>query len=107
MASPRLLSRRIRSGDRRPVSRPEEALRELQRQGAVPLEEGEWPRYFFGTAQRVQEQLAAFAGALDLDEVIAVTIVHDHAARLRSYDLLAGAADAMPSDKVPRLATAR
>ena len=34
MASPRLLSRRIRSGDRRPVPRPEDALRELQKAGA-------------------------------------------------------------------------
>jgi luciferase family oxidoreductase group 1 len=106
MASPRLLSRRIRSGDRRPVPRPEDALRELQRQGPVPMEEGEWPRYVYGTPQRVHEQLAAFASALDLDEVIAVTIVHDHEARLRSYDLLAGATDASRSD-VPRFATAR
>jgi luciferase family oxidoreductase group 1 len=106
MASPRLLMRRIRSGDRRPVPRPEDALRELQRQGPVPMEEGEWPRYVYGTPQRVQEQLAAFASALDLDEVIAVTIVHDHAARLRSYELLAGAAEASRSD-LPRLATAR
>jgi len=106
MASPRLLSRRIRSGDRRPVPRPEDALRELQRQGPVPLEEGEWPRYVYGTPQRVYEQLAAFASALHLDEVIAVTIVHDHAARLRSYDLLAAAADVSRSE-VPRLATAR
>ena len=107
MASPRLLMRRIRSGDRRPVPRPEDALRELQRQGPVPLEEGEWPRYFYGTPERVRAQLAAFAGALGLEEVIAVTIVHDHAARLRSYELLARAADTLPADEVPRLATAR
>jgi luciferase family oxidoreductase group 1 len=106
MASPRLLSRRIRSGDRRPVPSPEDALRELQRQGPVPLEEGEWPRYFYGTPERVYGQLASFAGALDLDEVIAVTIVHDHAARLRSYELLA-AADASSRVEVSRLATAR
>jgi luciferase family oxidoreductase group 1 len=107
MASPRLLMRRIRSGDRRPVPRPEEALRELQRQGPVPMEEGEWPRYFYGTPERVHAQLAAFAGALDLNEVIAVTIVHDHAARLRSYELLAGAADTLRASEVSRLATAR
>jgi luciferase family oxidoreductase group 1 len=89
MASPRLLMRRIRAGDRRPVPRPEDALRELERQGPVPMEEGEWPRYFYGTPERVHEQLVAFAGALELDELIAVTIVHDHAARLRSYELLA------------------
>jgi luciferase family oxidoreductase group 1 len=89
VASPRLLMRRIRSGDRRPVPRPEDAVRELERQGPVPLEEGEWPRYFYGTPERVHEQLVAFASALCLDELIAVTIVHDHQARLRSYELLA------------------
>jgi alkanesulfonate monooxygenase SsuD/methylene tetrahydromethanopterin reductase-like flavin-dependent oxidoreductase (luciferase family) len=107
MASPRLLMRRIRAGDRRPVPRPEDALRELQRQGSVPMEEGEWPRYFYGTPQRVHEQLALFAGALNLDEVIAVTIVHDHAARLRSYELLAHFADAAPTGDLPRLETVR
>ena len=105
MASPRLLSRRIRSGDRRPVPRPEDALRELQRQGPIPLEEGEWPRYFYGTPERVHDQLASFAGALDLDEVIAVTIVHDHAARLRSYELLAQVAAAHASS-LPHLTAA-
>jgi luciferase family oxidoreductase group 1 len=104
MASPRLLMRRIRSGDRRPVPRPEDAARELERQGPIPLEEGEWPRYFYGTPERVHEQLQAFAAALGLDEVIAVTIVHDHAARLRSYERLAEIAAAHQSD-VPRLAT--
>ena len=91
----------------RELQRPEEALRELQRQGPVPMEEGEWPRYFYGTPERVRAQLAAFAGALDLDEVIAVTIVHDHAARLRSYELLASAAEGLRSGEVPRLATVR
>jgi len=107
MASPRLLMRRIRSGDRRPVPRPEDALRELQRQEPVPMEEGEWARYFYGTAERVHAQLTAFTRALDLDEVIAVTIVHDHAARLRSYELLARATDTSPASEVPRLATVR
>ena len=89
MASPQLLARRIRSGDRRPVPRPEDALCELERQGPVPMEQSEWPRYFYGTPERVHEQLVAFASALELDELIAVTIVHDHQARLRSYELLA------------------
>lgn len=95
MASPKLLMRRIRAGDRRPVPRPEEALAELKRQGPVLLEEGEWPRYFYGTPARVHEELAAFASALGLDELIAVTIVHDHRARVHSYELLAGASGAV------------
>ena len=89
MSSAHLLQRRIRSGDRRPVPSPEAALRELATQGPIPMEEGEWPRYFYGTPERVHQQLAAFAGALDLDELIAVTIVHDQKARLHSYELLA------------------
>lgn len=98
MASPQLLMRRIRAGDRRPVPRPEEALRELERQGPVPMEQGEWPRYIYGTPARVREQLASIAEALQLDELIAVTILHDHEARLRSYELLAdaGAAESQP-----------
>jgi hypothetical protein len=55
----------------------------------------------------VHAQLTAFTRALDLDEVIAVTIVHDHAARLRSYELLARATDTSPASEVPRLATVR
>jgi alkanesulfonate monooxygenase SsuD/methylene tetrahydromethanopterin reductase-like flavin-dependent oxidoreductase (luciferase family) len=88
------------------VPRPEDAARELERQGPVPLEEGEWPRYFYGTPERVHEQLQAFAAALGLDEVIAVTIVHEHAARLRSYELLAEIAAAKEKSGVPRFATA-
>ena len=107
MASSRLLSRRIRSGDRRPVPRPEDALRELRAQGVVPMEEGEWPRYVYGTPERVHQQLAAFAGALDLDEIIAVTIVHDHQARLRSYELLAQPAVSTVSAELPHFATHR
>ena len=42
----------------------------------------------------------------NLDEVIAVTIVHDHAARLRSYELLAEIAAANEKSGVPRFATA-
>ena len=106
-ASVRLLQARIRLGDRRPVASPEDALRELKAMGPVSMEEGEWPRYFYGTPERVHAQLTAFAGALDLDEVIAVTIVHDHEARLRSYELLARATDTSPASEVPRLATVR
>ncbi len=109
MASPRLLMRRIRSGDRRPVPRPEYAARELLAQGPVPMEEGEWPRYMYGTPQQVHHQLGAFAEALGLDELIAVTIVHDHAARRRSYELLASAvaADSSAAEPLPLVSAAR
>jgi alkanesulfonate monooxygenase SsuD/methylene tetrahydromethanopterin reductase-like flavin-dependent oxidoreductase (luciferase family) len=90
-ASVRLLQRRIRLGDRRPVASPEDALRELRLLGEMPMEEGEWPRYFVGTPTRVREQLEQMAAALEIRELIVNTIVWDQAKRLRSYELLAAA----------------
>jgi luciferase family oxidoreductase group 1 len=89
-SSVRLLQRRIRQGDRRPVASPEDALRELRLLGEIPMEEGEWPRYFVGTPAKVREQLEGMAGALGIGELVVNTIVWDHAARVRSYELLAG-----------------
>lgn len=92
-ASVRLLQRRIRLGDRSPVAAPEDALRELRLLGDVPLEEGEWPRYFVGTPVRVREQLEQMARELGIEELIVNTIVWDHAKRIRSYELLANVFD--------------
>jgi len=89
-SSVRLLQRRIRQGDRRPVASPEDALRELRLLGEMPMEEGEWPRYFVGTPSLVREHLEGMAGALGIGELIVNTIVWDHAKRLRSYELVAG-----------------
>ena len=91
-ASVRLLQRRIRQGDRRPVASPEDALRELRAFGGDAIaasEEGEWPRYVVGTPMQVRERLERMATGLGIDEVVVNTIVWDHAARLRSYELLA------------------
>ncbi len=88
-ASVRLLQRRIRLGDRRPVAPPEDALQALRALGEVPLEEGEWPRYFAGTPSRIREQLENMAGELGIRELIVNTIVWDHEKRMRSYELLA------------------
>jgi alkanesulfonate monooxygenase SsuD/methylene tetrahydromethanopterin reductase-like flavin-dependent oxidoreductase (luciferase family) len=55
----------------------------------VPMEEGEWPRYFVGTPALVRERLEQMAGELGIREVIVNTIVWEHAKRLRSYELLA------------------
>jgi hypothetical protein len=38
----------------------------------------------------VRERLAALATEASADEVMVTTVVYDHAARLRSYELLAG-----------------
>jgi luciferase family oxidoreductase group 1 len=103
-ASVRLLQRRIRMDDRRPVATPEDALRELNERATAPdprspftagsfdpPEDSEFPRYVLGTPDKVAQQLRTIAGELHLDELIINTITHDHAARLRSYTLLAQA----------------
>jgi alkanesulfonate monooxygenase SsuD/methylene tetrahydromethanopterin reductase-like flavin-dependent oxidoreductase (luciferase family) len=88
-SSVKLLQRRIRLGDRKPVASPEDALRELRAMGEMPMEEGEWPRYFVGTPGVVKERLEQIAGELHIDELIVNSIVWDQKKRLRSYELLA------------------
>ena len=90
-SSVRLLQQRIRQGDRGPVAAPEDAVRELRGEGlpGVGMEEGEFPRYFAGSPATVGRELGAMASSLGLEEVVVNTITHSHAARLRSYSLLA------------------
>lgn len=45
---------------------------------------------FVGTPARVTAELKQFIAATGADELIVATSLHDHAARLRSYELLAG-----------------
>jgi luciferase family oxidoreductase group 1 len=87
-SSVRLLQVRIRQGDRSPVAAPEDALRELRAWGGPTPEEGEWPRYFVGTPDRVREGLEGMARELEIGEIVVNTIVWDHAKRLESYKLL-------------------
>ena len=87
-ASVRLLQRRIRMNDRRPVATPEEALRELGPERGSE-EDGEFPRYFVGTPSRVRRDLEGMATQLGIGGLVVNTITWDHAARLRSYRLLA------------------
>jgi luciferase family oxidoreductase group 1 len=88
-SSVRLLQRRIRQGDRRPVATPEDAVRELRLLGEMPMEEGDWPRYFVGTPSVVRERMEGMASELGIGELIVNTIVWEQAKRLRSYELLA------------------
>ena len=88
-SSVKLLQRRIRLGDRKPVAAPEDALRELRMMGDMAMEEGEWPRYFVGTPAVVKARLEQMAGELGIGELIVNTIVWDQEKRIRSYELLA------------------
>jgi alkanesulfonate monooxygenase SsuD/methylene tetrahydromethanopterin reductase-like flavin-dependent oxidoreductase (luciferase family) len=100
-ASVKLLQRRIRQGSREPIASPDEALRELEQQNDAVYQQAmsppsEWPRYWVGTPETVRRELSGMAGALGISELVIVTITHSHAARLRSYQLLAQAFDLAP-----------
>lgn len=92
-ASVRLMGRRLRQGDLRPVPTIEEAERELAAYGGPLADASEWPRHLAGSPATLRARLLELSGALGLEELMIVTIVHEHAARLRSYELLASALD--------------
>ncbi|HKT72508.1 MAG TPA: LLM class flavin-dependent oxidoreductase [Steroidobacteraceae bacterium] len=95
-SSARVLRRRVMfERNLRPIPSVEEALAELAAHGA-PEEPTEWPRYLLGSPRTLRSKLTSFAQALQLEEIMIVTIVHDHQARLRSYELLAEAFQLKP-----------
>ena len=49
-----------------------------------------------GTPEKVRAGIESVASAYHADEVIVVTITHDHAVRRRSYELIAEAFDLEP-----------
>ncbi len=94
LGSARLFRRRIQQGIAGPIPSLEEAERELgPYQAPVRMEASEWPRYVVGAPEQVKGMLTRMAGDLHLEELMVVTIVHDHQARMRSYELLAQAFD--------------
>lgn len=85
-------------GERGGVPTPEVALARLalaEEQGESInqgfRDNGEWPRMIAGSISSVHEQLSTMAEALDIDELMLITVVHDHQARVHSYELLAKA----------------
>ena len=96
-ASARLFRHRVRRGDLRPVPTPDAALAELG-PSPDPLDRvpGEPLRYAVGTPDEVRDQLAAMAAEWQVEELMIVTVLHDPAARLRSYELLAAACGLTP-----------
>jgi luciferase family oxidoreductase group 1 len=88
-ATYRAMGRRLRMGLRGALPSPEDALKELAEGPSFGGPEGEWPRLVWGGPERVRAKLDEMAGALGLEEVMVVTITFEHAARLRSYELLA------------------
>ena len=83
----------LRRGQLIPVPPPETALAFLAREGKTPDDNVRGRRAIVGSPDRVRAELDALAAEYGADEVIVVTITYDHAARRRSYELLAEAMD--------------
>jgi luciferase family oxidoreductase group 1 len=76
--------------DNGPIPTPEDAIARIG-EAAPPPEASEWPRIFTGSVEQVHASLDAMAKALEVDELMLVTVVHSHQARRDSYRLLAQA----------------
>ena len=99
-ASSRVTLLELRRGNLIPVPPPEKALEYLRQ---VPKHhQSSGRRAILGTPAQVRARLEEVADAYGADEVIVVTICHDHDARVRSYELLA-AECGLESAAVPEL----
>ena len=54
-----------------------------------------------GNPERVRDEIQQLARDYGASEVIVVTITHDHAARKRSYELVASAFGLEPAEETP------
>ncbi len=82
--------RRIRKGETAPIPSPEEA----RAAGWTPRGSRGGPvggLLVLGDPGEVREEIERRAAAVDADEVMVMTVIHDPAKRLRSYELLADA----------------
>lgn len=92
-SSSRMAMRMLRQGQLIPVPTPERAVEYFHSIGE-PLDSwNEGRRAVIGTPEKVREGLLAVAHEYGAEELMVVTITHDHAARRRSYELIADAFD--------------
>jgi luciferase family oxidoreductase group 1 len=106
-SSSRMAMRMLRMGRLIPVPTPERAVDWLRAQG-------EWPgggftagrRGIVGSPSTVRDGLLGVAREYGAEELIVVTICHDHAARRRSYELIAEVMELEPRDPAPEDSTA-
>ena len=93
-SSLRAVARRTERGVQGRLPSVEDALAELAAgppPDPEPDQAGGWRRVIVGGPATVHRKLSEMADALGLDEVMALTLCHDHQARRRSYELLAQA----------------
>jgi luciferase family oxidoreductase group 1 len=99
-SSSRMSMTLLRRGQLIAVPPPEKAMAFLAREGQPPGGAPRGRRAIVGSPEKVRAGVEAVAQEYGADEVIVVTITHDHGARRRSYELLAeamGLAPRMPA----------
>ena len=87
--SHRVAMNALRRGRPVPFPSPEKAERLLRAEGEDPMSVAPGRRMIVGDPGQVREGVEALARDYGAGEAIVVTITHDHAARRRSYELLA------------------
>jgi alkanesulfonate monooxygenase SsuD/methylene tetrahydromethanopterin reductase-like flavin-dependent oxidoreductase (luciferase family) len=75
----------------RGIPSPEDAAAELEPGWAPPPPDAPGARVVAGEPPEVRDALLGLAERYGVDELMVVTVTHDPAARLRSYELLAEA----------------
>jgi luciferase family oxidoreductase group 1 len=91
-----LWRRRIARGMDRGIPAPDEALAELGPGWRPPPIGADGARLIAGDPAEVSGELTRVAERYGVDEVMIVTVTHDFAARLRSYELIAEAMGLQP-----------
>jgi luciferase family oxidoreductase group 1 len=90
-SSSRMTLTLLRRGQLIPVPPPEKALAFLAREGRPATGSLPGRRGIIGSPEKVRAGIEELAQAYGAEEVIVVTITHDHGARRRSYELIAEA----------------
>ena len=92
-----LWRRRIMRGWDRGIPSPDDALAELEPGWEPPPPGVDGARLVVGTPDVVRAELLRIAEHCGVDEMIAVTVTHDFAARVRSHELLAEVMELEPA----------
>jgi hypothetical protein len=88
----------LRQGRLIPVPPPEKALRFLEQNGPpAPNQRGGGRRAVIGDPAKVRAGIEEVAEQYGAEEVMVVTITHEHEARRRSYELVAEAFGLQPA----------
>jgi luciferase family oxidoreductase group 1 len=110
-ASARMAFTLMRQGHLIPIPPVETALRFFEDSGPATASITRRRRWILGSPDTVRRDLDELVQEYQADELMIVTITHDHQARRRSYELIAGVTAAMsPPDareRSPRTATMR